>query len=90
MKVTVTREEVLGCEDFSEVIDLLATRGINPAMPLTIKGNYQGGHFIVTQEDVKKERDRGSDVFNYCYSCKDVTEMAGEHCSVCESFIGGV
>ena len=89
MKVTVTREEVLGCKDFSEVLDLLATRGINPARPLTVKGNYQGGDFIVTQGDEKKDRNIGSAVFGYCYSCKDVTEVAGEHCSECECFIGG-
>ena len=87
MKVVVNRCEFLACENIGAVRKMLADKGVDTAKPYAIRGNAQGGYFVVTQGDAKVARP-ASFRFGYCYSCKDVTEMAGEHCSVCECFTG--
>ena len=86
MKVTITRHEVERCGEYVDFLSLLAVAGIDVRKPYAIRGHAVHGDFEVTQGDEK--RDRGSSEFGYCFGCKGVVELAGEHCSDCGTFLG--
>lgn len=86
MKIEVTRSELLGCPDGDAWLALLTTKGVDVKRSFAIQGHATEGNFTLTQEDLKKERP-GSSQFEYCWACKEVTELAGETCSECGAFL---
>jgi hypothetical protein len=87
MKVTVTRLEVERCGGYLTFLEVLKGKGIDVSRPYSIRGNVVAGDFEVTQGDERKDRS-GSGEFGYCWGCKEVVELAGEHCSECETWLG--
>lgn len=87
MKVVVTRLELERCGSYDAFLELIAGKGIDLGRGYAFKAHVSSGDMEITQEDLKKARSSGQ--FGYCWSCKEVVELAGEHCSDCRTWITG-
>lgn len=83
MKVFIDISKI---ENVGELPDELKKIGIDPSRPFNLQTDKKNKRIIVRQNDLKKEREI-SDKWGYCWSCKEVTELAGETCSECGAYV---